>query len=90
MFKIVIKWTDSQNRPSKRSRVPERLVAGSLVGRLHDNCLSPRIPEQEHAQLLGKNHMSEKLAKQKEKSIRPAREQQDDLAALHDFPHDDL
>ena len=31
MFKIVIRWTDSQNKPSKRSRVPERLVAGSLV-----------------------------------------------------------
>ena len=45
MFKNVIKWTDSQNRPSKRSRVPERLVAGSLVWRLHDNCLSSCIPD---------------------------------------------
>ena len=45
MFKIVIKWTDSQSRPSKRSRIPERLVAGSLVWRLHDNCLSSCIPD---------------------------------------------
>ena len=45
MFKIVIKWSYSQSRPSERSRVPERLVAGSLVWRLHDNCLSSCIPE---------------------------------------------
>ena len=36
-----------------------------------------------------KSHVRE-IGKKREKSIQPAREQQDDLAALHDFPHDDL